>query len=161
MLRRIFAIVLLLALSSCGFHLRGPQPLPFSTIYLGLGEYSDFATAIKRQIKLSGNATVVDLAKDAEVRMVVVRDATNKEIESISGSGTVSEYKLARRFAFRLLDKQGREIMPLNEIYVTRSMSFATGLELSKEQEEAQLYADMQKDIVQQLVRRLAAAKLN
>jgi LPS-assembly lipoprotein len=161
MFRRIFAMVLLLALSACGFHLKGPQPLPFASIYLGLGEYSDFAVAIKRQIALSGNTQVVDNVADAEVRLIVVRDGTNKSVESISGSGTVSEYLLAHRFAFRLVSKQGREVMPLNEIYVSRTMSFSSGLELSKEQEEALLYQDMQKDIVQQLVRRLGTARMD
>ena len=44
--------------------------------------------------------------------------------------------------------------MPLNEIYVYRTVSFATGQELAKEQEESLLYRDMENDLVQQLMRR-------
>lgn len=160
LVRRLLLLLCCLCLAACGFHLRGPQPLPFSTIYLEMNPYSDMTVMIKRQIALSGSTTVVDKADAAQVRLVVVRDAKEKHIQSISGSGTVSEYELRQRFAFRLIDKQGHEAMPFNEIYVFRSMSFSTGLELSKEQEENQLYADMQKDIVEQLVRRLATAKL-
>ncbi|MDP5240371.1 LPS assembly lipoprotein LptE [Uliginosibacterium sp. 31-16] len=159
MLRRILLAVLLVSLSACGFHLRGPQPLPFATLYLEMNQYSDLAAAIKRQIATSGSTKVVDKVTDAEVRMVVVRDAKEKHILSLSSTGTVREYELRQRFGFRLLDKQGKEVMPFNEIYIYRSVTFATGQELAKEQEEALLYRDMENDLVQQLMRRLASAK--
>ena len=158
--RRAFVLILCgLALSACGFHLRGPQPLPFATLYLEMNQYSDLAAAIKRQIATSGSTKVVDKVADAEVRMIVVRDAKEKHILSLSSTGTVREYELRQRFGFRLLDKQGKEVMPFNEIYIYRSVTFATGQELAKEQEEALLYRDMENDLVQQLMRRLASAK--
>lgn len=160
MLRRAFIAILLLAtLSACGFHLRGPQPLPFATIYLEMNQYSDLAAAIKRQIATSGSTKVVSKIEDAQVRMVVVRDTKEKHILSLSSTGTVREYELRQRFAFRVLDKQGKEVTPLNEIFIFRTVSFATGQELAKEQEEALLYRDMEGDLVQQLLRRLASTK--
>ena len=158
-MRRILIALLLLSLAACGFHLRGPQPLPFATLYLEMNQYSDLAAAIKRQIATSGSTKVVDKVADAEVRMIVVRDAKEKHILSLSSTGTVREYELRQRFGFRLLDKQGKEVMPFNEIYIYRSVTFATGQELAKEQEEALLYRDMENDLVQQLMRRLASAK--
>jgi len=159
-MRRILVTLLLLAtLSACGFHLRGPQALPFATIYLEMNQYSDLAGAIKRQIATSGSTKVVDKIEDAEVRLVVVRDSKEKHILALSSTGTVREYELRQRFAFRVLDKKGNEVTPLNEIFIFRSVSFATGQELAKQQEEALLYRDMESDLVQQLLRRLAATK--
>lgn len=159
MLRRILIAALLLSLTACGFHLRGPQALPFATIYLEMNQYSDLAAAIKRQIATSGTTKVVNSVADAQVRMVVARDTKEKHILSLSSTGTVREYELRQRFAFRVLDKEGKEVTPLNEIYIFRTVSFATGQELAKEQEEALLYRDMESDLVQQLMRRLAATK--
>jgi len=162
LLRRGLLLACCLILAACGFHLRGPQPMPFTSIYLGLSPTSQLLGPIKHQIAISSSGTrIMDKPEDAQVRMIVVRDSRSEEVATISGSGVVNQYELRQRFAFRLIDDKGREIMPLNEIYVYRYLDFTTGQELSKEQEEIVLYADMQKDIVSQLVRRLAAAKLD
>lgn len=162
LLRRGLLLACCLVLAACGFHLRGPQPLAFSSLYLGMSPTSEMAVAIKRQIAINGGGTrITDKSEDAQVRMIVVRDSKSEEVATISGSGVVNQYELRQRFAFRLIDDKGHEIVPLNEIYVYRYLDFATGQELSKEQEEAVLFADMQKDVISQLMRRLAAAKLD
>lgn len=160
MLRRAFvAILLLTTLSACGFHLRGPQTLPFATIYLNMNRYDDFTAGLKRQIATSGSTRVVDSPAQAEVQFFQVRNDKEKYILSLTGTGTVREYQLRQRFGFRVLDKAGHEVMPYSEIYVTRDVSFTEGQELAKEQEDALLYRDMQNDILQQIMRRLARAR--
>lgn len=151
-----------LILAACGFHLRGPQPLAFSSIYLGMSPSSPMATSIRRQIAINGGGTKITATpEEAQIRMIVVSDAKSEEVATISGSGVVNQYQLRQVFAFRLIDSKGHEVLPLNQIYVYRYLDFTTGQELSKEQEEAVLYADMQKDVVSQLMRRLAAVKLD
>ena len=158
---RLLIALLLLSLTACGFHLRGPQPLAFASIYLEMNQYSDLAAGIKRSIATSGSTRVVSKPEDAEVRLVVVADQKEKHILSLSSTGTVREYELRQRFAYRLIDRQGKEVQSLNEIYLARPVTFATGQELAKEQEDALLYRDMENDLIQQLMRRLAAARMN
>ena len=160
MLRRAFiAAVLLASLSACGFHLRGPQALPFATIHLGMNPYDDFTAAIKRQIAASGSTKAVNQLADAEVSLQVVLNSKDKHILSLNSKGTVREYQLRQRFAFRLVNKAGEELISRSEIYVYRDVSFSEGQELAKAQEDALLYRDMENDIVQQLMRRLSKAK--
>lgn len=160
MLRRAFiAAVLLASVSACGFHLRGPQALPFATIHLTMNPYDDFTVAIKRQIATSGSTRTVDSATEAEVVLQVARNDKEKHILSLNAAGTVREYQLRHRFAFRLMNKAGQELISHSEIYVYRDVSFAEGQELAKAQEDALLYRDMQNDIVQQLMRRLSRAQ--
>ena len=162
--RFFHALVLVLCglvLTACGFHLRGAQKLPFSSIYLAMDPYADFTAAVKRQINASGSAKVVSKVEEAEVRMQVVRNDQQKEILTLNSSGTVREYLLKRHFAFRLVGKDGGEIAPLNEIQITRDVSFSDSQALAKEQEEQLLYRDMDTDLIQQLMRRLASARLN
>ena len=71
------------------------------------------------------------------------------------------EFQLRYRVQFRLTDKKNREHIPASEILLKRDYSFNDEQALSKEAEEALLYRDMQNDAVQQLVRRLQAAKRN
>jgi outer membrane lipopolysaccharide assembly protein LptE/RlpB len=52
------------------------------------------------------------------------------------------------------------EYIPPSTITLRREITFSDDLVLSKESEEALLQRDMQGDLVQQLMRRLAAAKL-
>ncbi|MDQ7988080.1 MAG: LPS assembly lipoprotein LptE [Candidatus Dactylopiibacterium sp.] len=159
MLRRSFlAALALVSLAACGFHLRGPQTLPFSTIYLGMNPYEDFTANAKRLIATTGSTQVVDTLAQAEVQLVVARNEREKYILTLNANGTVREYQLRQRFGFRVLDRVGQEITPYSEIYVTRDVSFSQGLELAKEQEDALLYRDMENDILQQLMRRLARA---
>jgi LPS-assembly lipoprotein len=161
MLRRaFFAAVLLASLSACGFHLRGPQTLPFATIQLGMNPYEDFTASLKRQIATSGSTKVVEQLTEADVSLQVVSNDKEKYILSLNASGAVREYQLRQRFAFRLVDKGGREVISHSEIYVYRDVSFSEGQELAKAQEDTLLYRDMENDIVQQLMRRLSRARL-
>lgn len=57
-------------------------------------------------------------------------------------------------------DLKGREFIAPTEIVLVRDISFSDERVLAKEQEEALLYRDMQNDMVQQMMRRLAAAKI-
>jgi LPS-assembly lipoprotein len=160
MMRLALACLMLVGLTACGFQLRGPKPMAFKTIYLEMSPYSELAADLKRQIKTSGTTVAVDQREDAEVRFIVVQDAREKAILSLGPSGTVREYQLRLRFQFRLQDKAGREVLPLQEINITRDITFNDSAILAKEQEEGLLYRDMQNDLVQQVTRRLAAVRM-
>ena len=146
--------------SGCGFQLRGPRALPFESIYLGMSEYSELAAAVRRQIRAGGPTRIADRPDDAQVRLEVLSDAREKVILALNTQGRVREYQLRQRFAFRLVTKDGREVITPNEITLRRDLAFDDSQLLAKEQEEILLYRDMQNDLVQQLMRRLAAAKM-
>jgi LPS-assembly lipoprotein len=90
----------------------------------------------------------------------VLSELQEKQILSLGGGGRVSEYQLRYRVSFRLTDNKNREHIPATEILLKRDYSFTDEQALSKESEEALLYRDMRNDAVQQMVRRLQAAKL-
>lgn len=149
-----------IGLAACGFHLRGPLPLPFTSIFLGLDPYSDFTAAVKRQIRTSGSTQIAEKPDEAEVVLLLSRNDREKNILSLNAKGTVREYQLRLRFGFRLVGKDGHEITPLNEITISRDVSFNDSDALAKEQEEQMLYRDMENDLVQQLMRRLSATHM-
>ena len=66
--------------------------------------------------------------------------------------------QLRYRLKFRVRDAKGRDYLPQSEIRLTRDISYSGTQVLAKESEEALLYRDMQSDMVQQILRRLAAA---
>ena len=158
------ALVLLggapLLLAGCGFKLRGQRPLPFESIYLGMSAYSELAAAIRREIRANGGTRIADKPEDAQVRLEVQADIKDKLILALNTQGRVREYQLRQRFIFRLVSKSGQEITPSNEILLRRDLAFDDTQLLAKQQEEILLYRDMQNDLVQQLMRRLAATKM-
>jgi LPS-assembly lipoprotein len=80
-------------------------------------------------------------------------------VVGLTAAGQVREFQLRIRFKFRLRTPQGRELIPDSEILQQRDISFNESAVLAKEAEEGLLYRDMQSDIVQQIMRRLATVK--
>ena len=154
-----FLILALIALStSCGFHLRGAQPLPFDSIYLGLSSHSEMGATLKRQIAANGATRIADKASDAQVSLIVLKEDHIKTILSLNTKGQVRDYLLQLAFEFKLVDAAGHEVIPASRIAVTRELTYNDAQLLAKEQEEDQLYRDMQSDVVLQLLRRLSSA---
>jgi LPS-assembly lipoprotein len=149
-----------LTLAACGFQLRGVAPLPFSSLYVQAGSTSQFANQLKRAVRTGSAAVVTDRPEQAEVILQILNEYQERQILSISGAGRVSEYQLRYRVAFRLTDRENREHIPATEIVLRRDYSFADEQALSKESEEALLFRDMRADAVQQMLRRLQAARL-
>lgn len=148
-----------LALSGCGFRLRGPQQLDFATLHIGVSELSELGATLRRMIATTGSTTVVEDPAQADARLQILGNERGREILSLTGAGKVREYQLTQRLRFQLLDKAGQALIPPTAIAATREYTFDDAQVLGKEQEEALLYRDMQADLLQQLMRRLAAAR--
>lgn len=163
--RAVLALGLTVLLSACGFHLRGSNGsfmLPFATMYIGLPETSPLAIDLKRYIRAIGSTEVVDTKDGADAILDVLSDPERnrtKTILSLNSNGRVSEYQLGYSINFRVLDKAGNQLLAPTTISLNRPITFNESQVLAKETEEAQLYRDMRNDLVQQIMRRLAAIK--
>jgi LPS-assembly lipoprotein len=144
-------------LVACGFQLRGQAQLPFDTLYIPPG--SSLVVELKRNVAAASKTRLVNEVKDAEAVLGFTQEAREKVILSFDTSGKVREYQLRYRVGFRVTDPTGQVFVPASEILLTRDMSFSDTQVLSKESEEALLYRDMQTDMVQQILRRLAASR--
>jgi LPS-assembly lipoprotein len=156
--RKIGLGALLLALAGCGFQLRGTANVPFETVYVP-GATGGIALDLKRNIQAGTRAKVVEDPKAAEAILQFTQEQRSKEILSLTGTGRVREFKLLYRVGFRVHDGKGGDYVPQSTIVLTRDVTFNDAEVLAKEAEEALLYRDMQTDMVQQIMRRLAAAQ--
>jgi LPS-assembly lipoprotein len=152
----VAAVVLL---GACGFHLRGAGQLPFSTLYVQVPSTSPLAPEIKRNLRAT-NARLVDSPAEAQATLIITSEIKEKQILSLGGQGRVREYQLRYRVGYQLIDGKAATLIAPTEIVLKRDISFNDSDVLAKEAEEALLYKDMQTDAVNQLVRRLQAAKL-
>ena len=145
-------------MTACGFRLRGTAEVPFQTLYVP-GATAGIALDLKRNIVAGTRARVVDDPKDADAVLQFTEESRAKEILSLTAAGRVREFQLRYRVGFRVHDGKGAEFVPTNVIQLTRDVTFNDAEILAKEQEEQLLFRDMQADMVQQILRRLAAAR--
>ena len=159
---RAIIILLVLTLSSCGFHLRGHNlksaGFPFKSLYLNSTAPTPFVADLKTSLELY-NIQLTPTADNADLTLVIVSESPDKQILALSGAGQVLEYQLRYRVSLRAYDKQMVEWMPADEILLQRTLTYDPAQILAKEQEEALLYRDMRSDAVQQVMRRLSRAK--
>jgi len=156
-IRALLPVAVSLLLAACGFQLRGQAQLPFQSLYVP--GTSPLVVELKRNLASAGKARLVDDSKEAEAILGFTGETREKVILSYNTSGRVSEYQLRYRVGFRVTDPKGQVYVPTSEITLTRDIAFNDAQVLSKESEELLLYRDMQSDMVQQILRRLVAAK--
>jgi LPS-assembly lipoprotein len=156
-MRALRVMIVAALLAGCGFHLRGQAQLPFGTIYIPGN--SPLVVELKRNVAAASKTRLVDNPKDAEAILGFTLDVRDKVILSFNTAGRVQEYQLRYRVGFRVTDPKGQVFVPTSEVNLARDISYSDALVLSKETEEALLYRDMQSDMVQQILRRLVAAK--
>jgi len=146
-------------LSACGFHLRGEVHYAFATLFLNSAPALPITTELKRSLVGIGSARLVAAAAGAEAVLEVNSVEDTKQILSLSGGGKVAEYLLTKRVMFRVHDNDGQDWLPTAEVLVRRSYTYSDTEALAKEAQEQRLWREMQTDSVQQIVRRLQAAK--
>lgn len=154
------------ALSGCGFALRGAPKFAFESLRLQGSEATPVARELRRALESAGlRVFTSDTPASREgvsghVVMTVLTDQREKTVVGQTAAGQVREMQLRTRFAFRLATAAGKNVLDDTELLLERDISFTETAVLAKEAEEALLFRDMQSDIVQQIMRRLAAVQV-
>jgi LPS-assembly lipoprotein len=147
-------------LVACGFHLRGAMDFAFDTVAVTPETGGAVAPELIRT--LGDRIRPVAPQQDQEPPQVIVdilSETREKSVVGTNSSGQVREFQLRLRVKFRMRTPQGRTLIAETEVAQQRDISFSEAAVLSKEAEETLLYRDMQSDVVQQLLRRMAAVK--
>jgi LPS-assembly lipoprotein len=145
-------------LSGCGFRLRGSQVFAFQRIAI----QPQPGGAVAQELRRSFGSAVQVLPAAAELTqaqlvLTVANEQREKIVVGVNSSGQVRELQLRMRVRLLLRSTRGKELIEGDEIVQQRDISYSESAALAKEAEEALLYRDMQSDIVQQILRRLAA----
>jgi LPS-assembly lipoprotein len=149
-------------LAGCGFQLRQAPDFAFDSIAINAPASSPLANELRRSLAADGRVRVLPAGSDAGQAAVVLdmpSERREKVVVGLNASGQVREFQLRTRVHFRLRTSAGKDLIPETELLQQRDISFNEAAVLAKEAEESLLYRDMQSDLVQQLMRRLAALK--
>jgi LPS-assembly lipoprotein len=161
--RHFLPLLSIPALTACGFKPRGSASFSFAfqSLFSGFIPTSTLGQEFKRQATAQGLA-VLDAAADANKAQVVLRihqELRERAAVGAGATGQVNAIQLRLRLKFSLFTTQGKTLLDEVELYQQREMSYSESAALAKEAEEQLLYSDMQLDVAQQLLRRLAAIK--
>ena len=157
-MKRIAPILLAAALTACGFHLQGRQPMPEAFAYTFIDtqdEQTDFVQDLRKALLASGSKVIrTQGSSGATVR--VHEDELSERILSVSARNIPTEYELTYRVKFSVT-AGGKTLIDNEEISATRDLSFEESQLLAKEREQEILREALARDLVALVMRRLAA----
>ena len=156
----------LMLLSACGFHLRGtgsvalPESLArLRVVVLDSKLANDPLRLVVTDALRSEAKAVVTTEADAPL-LELFKEQTSTHVQSVSVTGRASGYALKYEVSYRIVDAAGKEILEPQSVRLLRDYTFDPVNVLAKEEEEQELVRAMQRDAVQQILRRLARAPL-
>ena len=169
-----------LGLSGCGFALRKAPTFAFDTVRIQGMEGTQVSRELRDALQANGlrvltSATPATPATSAtpgaapslpvpsvplpQAILTVLVDQRERIVVGQTAAGQVRELQLRTRFVFRLRTPTDKILIDDVELLLERDISFNETQVLAKDAEEQLLFRDMRSDIVQQVVRRLAAVK--
>jgi LPS-assembly lipoprotein len=149
----------LLLLAGCGFELKRAATLQFQSIALtGFAPRSPLAEELR--VALARSVTVLESPALAQVVFQALSDERTRRVVAFTASGQVRDIQLRMRLKYRAQTPAQRELVPDSEILLIREMTFIEAKALVKEQEEQDLFREMQSDLVLQVQLRLSAIRL-
>jgi LPS-assembly lipoprotein len=156
-IRRLFSIlVTMLLVSACGFQLQTRAELPPEMQRTRLevqAPDSEFARRLEVHLEQNGVKIVTALGDAAILEVPLNR--TRKEIQSIGDNARVREFLVRHTVQFRLLDSEGKEMIPLQTFEQSRVYQFNEQDILAAERENEFLRDDLADSLARMVVRRL------
>jgi LPS-assembly lipoprotein len=154
-----------LLLVSCGFHLRGageyrlsPALATLRVVVEGSALQNDPLRAqMIEALRAQAGAEVVEAT--GVPTLTFFGERFSSRLLSVTSTGQANEYSLDYELSFRVADKDGRPLAPPQTVRVQRNQTFDRLNVLASEREEGELRREMQRDAVQQVLRRLAKIK--
>ncbi|MEA3275297.1 MAG: LPS assembly lipoprotein LptE [Pseudomonadota bacterium] len=157
----LVAATLVVALSACGFHLRGVVDIPpeLNPMYIEAPGGSPVRAAIVQ--RLSGSQ--VQLAakpQDARVIIRIANESRSSRVAAVDRDGKVLASELHYRVAFEALAADGEQRVPQQALDLVRTYENPDVEVLGKQLEADLIYEDLIQEAADRILGRLRAALL-
>lgn len=165
------ALLPLATLGGCGFQLRRQHDMAFRSIQLsGFSGTSPLATELARALEASGvsvtesSLQATQAASAAQVpvthvEFVALQDTRDTLVSAKTAFGQVRTMTARSILRFEVRRSDGSVLLPASDVALVRDLSYNERDALAKQDESDALTRAMQTDIVNQVMRRLAAIK--
>lgn len=154
------AVILMIAVSSCGFQLRGDVNYPpaMQVTYIDAADrYSPFYQGLKTALRDGGVRVTAD-AGAASAVLRVLQDETGQRVLSVSARNTPREFDVYYTVRYAL-ELDGREALAPQQLTLTRDYTYDEALVLGKTAEEETIRRAIAADLVGLVTRRLSSVE--
>ena len=152
---------LTLLLAGCGFSMRGSADLPpeLGTLHLEALDVNSDITRQMRRTLLTNGIEVVDTPTPGIHRLGLGREQSSERVLSVNANVRAGEYELTMSVPFQLRDDEGfvlgPETLSMDRVYLADPDNA-----VAKAEEAELIRAEMRRDLVVQILRRLQNLEL-
>jgi LPS-assembly lipoprotein len=150
-------VLLLLGLcSGCGFQLRGSFDIPqqLNPAHIQAEQGNLMARAL-REVLLDSKVDVVDDPKQAKAVIRLLKEDQDRRVGAVDSRGKVVEFALTYRVEFDLIDAQGKQLLPRQDINLVRNQVNPDVEVLGKQEEQALFFLDMRREMADRILGRV------
>lgn len=158
-LSRALAVVLVLALSACGFHLRDALQLPPDLGPLRVQSpdpYSPLAESLSEALARAGATPAAD-GDTAVATLKVISEKWGNTPLSVDAFGRAQEYTLRYAVFFRLTRADGSILVPQQALELSRDYISSVSNTIGTDSEREILAKEMRREMVSSILRRIDA----
>jgi LPS-assembly lipoprotein len=155
--KKIIVLLVLLMITSCGFHMRGMTEISFKTISLE-GKELSFTKNLKKVLN-SNKVAIVLPSENPELRVELIGEESEKRILSLSGQGLVREYEVFYRVRYRIKTTDSETWSQENILETRRDFTYSDSNVIGKEEEERQLNESMRNEAITNLFNQIQLIK--
>lgn len=155
--KKLIAILLLLVIASCGFHMRGMTEISFKTISLE-GKELSFTKNLKKILN-TNKVAIVSPTENPELRVELLSEESEKRILSLSGQGLVREFEIFYRVRYRIKTSDSEVWSQENIIETRKDFTYSDSNLIGKEEEERQLNEAMRNEAITNLFNQIQLTK--
>jgi len=155
--KKLIAILLLIVITSCGFHLRGMTEISYKTISLEGKELS--LTKNLKRILNTNKVAIVSSTENPELRIEFLSEESEKRILSLSGQGLVREFEIFYRVRYRIKASDSEIWSQENIIETRKDFTYSDSNLIGKEEEERQLNEAMRIEAITSLFNQIQVIK--
>ena len=160
MTRRIWLRVLGVGLlSGCGFKLRGRVNLPFKKVFLSGSLTADLKNQLDIWFRINEIVVVTELNK-SDIWLEIGTEQNARQLLTYDKNSQPNSYRLITRVTFRVMNRDGVELIPEGDIYITRDMDWNISNAPAYEAMANGFFNEMKKDLAAQIMRRLEFVKM-
>ncbi|UXI69918.1 LPS assembly lipoprotein LptE [Tahibacter amnicola] len=159
-LLRCILVCFALALAACGFHLREQANVPdaLRTVYLEIADpgsrlHRDLPGALER-----AGAKVLEAPAPEAATLRIPVSSLGPEPLSVGSTARVREYTMRYRVEFDAVDAAGAVVIQRQQIELSRDYTFDETQALGVAAQEEELRRQLERDMVQAILRRIEAA---
>lgn len=160
-LSSVFIVFMLIVLAGCGFHLRGQAIIPdhLKVIYIqGVEMNKDLGSELKKSLTRNGVTVVSESQKDSAL-LTIVEYKVDRRVLSVGSDAKVSEVELYGFVKFKVSDAQGQILSDEQKVEARRDFQFDQNQVIGTTEEGRSIRQQLDQQLVQSMLRRLAAIK--